>query len=115
MAIESVEYIIQTTDVFDVWLASLMRSHRELGHRVTQRMRRMSMGNLGDVKSLGDRVFEARIFSTPALRLYFTQMDGFVVILLCGGEKGNQQKDIDKAKHLAKQMFEEMKYEVEDL
>ena len=115
LAIESVEYIIQTTEVFDVWLASLMRSNRALGHRITQRIRRMSMGNLGDIKSLGERVFEARIFSTPTLRLYFTQMDGFVVILLCGGGKGSQQKDIDKAKHIAKQLFEEMKYELENL
>ena len=112
---KSVEYIIQTTDVFDAWLASLMRSNRELAHRVPQRMRRMSMGNRGDVKSLGCRVFEARIFSTPALRLYFTQVDGCVVVLLCGGGKENQQKDIDIAKHLAKQLFEEMKNEFENL
>ncbi len=59
---ESAEYIVQTTDIFDAWLATLMRSNRELAHRVTQRMRRMSMGNLGDVKSLGCRVYEARIF-----------------------------------------------------
>lgn len=111
---ESAKYVIQTTDVFDMWLASLMRSNASLGHRVTQRMRRMSMGNFGDVKNLGSRVCEARIFSTPALRLYFTQSDGCVVILLCGGGKENQQKDIDKAKWLAKQLFEEMKNEVEE-
>lgn len=112
---ESTEYVVQTTEVFDAWLDSLMHSDCALAHRVTQRMKRMSMGNLGDIKSLGCRVYEARIFSTPALRLYFTQKDGFVVILLCGGGKGSQQKDIDKAKRLAKQLFEGMKNEAEDI
>ncbi len=71
----------------------------------------MSMGNLGDVKSVGGKVSEARIFSTPALRLYFTVVDQIVIILLCGGDKSSQQSDIEKAQNLAAQIFEDMKNE----
>ena len=62
------------------------------------------MGNLGDVKSVGGLVSEARIFSTPALRLYFTIVDGTVVALLCGGDTNDQQKDIEKAQAIAAQL-----------
>ena len=68
----------------------------------------MSMGNLGDVKSVGGRVSEARIFSTPAVRLYFTIVNGIVIILLYGGGKSDQQADIEKAQQLATQLFEEV-------
>ena len=71
----------------------------------------MSMGNLGDVKSVGGKVSEARVFSTPALRLYFTVVDQIVIILLCGGDKSSQQSDIEKAQNLAAQIFEDMKNE----
>ncbi len=68
----------------------------------------MSMGNLGDVKSVGGRVSEARIFSTPAVRLYFTIVNGIVIILLYGGGKSDHQADIEKAQQLATQLFEEV-------
>lgn len=112
---ESFKYLLQTTDIFDTWLDSLMTSNRALGQRVVQRMRRMSLGNLGDVKSVGDRVYEARIFSTPALRLYYIQLDGIVIVLLCGGGKDNQQKDISNAKRLATELLEELKNEANQL
>lgn len=61
--------IIKKTEIFDEWLNTLRQKNRMLSQRVSQRIRRMSMGNLGDVKSVGGKVSEARIFSTPALRL----------------------------------------------
>lgn len=99
-------YAIKTTEIFDNWLNQLIKKNRPLSHRVTQRIRRMTTGNLGDIKSVGGRVSEARIFSSPALRLYFTILDGVVVVLLCGGDKSTQQADIEKAQHLAAQLFE---------
>lgn len=63
-------------------------------------------GNLGDVKSVGGKVSEARIFSSPAVRLYFTILDGVVIILLCGGGKSDQPADIARAHELAAQLLE---------
>jgi len=58
------------------------------------------------VKSLGDRVSEARIHYGPGYRLYFTMRDLVVVILLCGGEKKSQRRDLTKAKKLVSQLGE---------
>ena len=107
-------YIVQTTEEFDDWLSRLRKSDFQLSHRVSQRIKRMAMGNLGDVKAVGGKVSEARLFSRPAVRLYFTMLDGIVIILLCGGGKDDQQADIAKAQLLATQLFEEMRNETQD-
>ena len=60
------------------------------------------MGNLGDVKSLGDGISEVRIHHGPGYRVYFTRRGYTVIVLLCGGDKGSQSRDIDLAKALAK-------------
>lgn len=104
-------YVVKTTEEFDCWLQQLRKKNLSLSHRVVQRMKRMSMGNLGDVKSVGGKVFEARIFSSPAVRLYFTEIDGIVIVLLYGGGKGSQQADIEKAQQLATQLFDEVRDE----
>jgi len=106
---ETVQFVVRTTEEFDAWLQTLRAKNKPLSHRVTQRMKRMSMGNLGDVKAVGGRVSEARIFSTPALRLYFTTMNQIVIVLLCGGDKSDQQGDIEKAQQIAARLFEEEK------
>jgi len=64
------------------------------------------LGNLGDHKSLGEGVFEMRINYGPGYRLYFTRSKGVVIILLVGGDKSSQSKDIKKAKQIAKQIGE---------
>jgi putative addiction module killer protein len=58
------------------------------------------------VRSLGDRVSEARIHYGPGYRLYFTMHDLVVLVLLCGGDKGSQRRDVKKAKTLAAQLRE---------
>ena len=60
----------------------------------------MAMGNFGDVKAVGGKVSEARIFSRPAVRLYFTMLDGIVIILLCSAGKNDQKTVIAKAEQL---------------
>lgn len=74
----------------------------------------MAMGNLGDVKAVAGKVSEARIFSRPAVRLYFTMLDSIVIILLCGGGKNEQQADIANAQQLAAHLFEEVRNETQE-
>lgn len=107
-------YVVKKTEEFDDWLNRLHEKDFPLFHRVVQRVKRMEMGNLGDVKAVGGKVSEARIFSRPAVRLYFTMLDGILIILLCGGGKNDQQADIDKAQQLAAQLFEEVRNETQE-
>ncbi|MBB1247396.1 type II toxin-antitoxin system RelE/ParE family toxin [Rhizobium sp. G21] len=92
------------TDVFDAWLEGL-KDDRAKG-RITMRLVRMETGALGDVKSVGEGVYEARIDYGPGYRLHFTQRGPVVILLLCGGDKTRQQRDITEAKRLAKEWKE---------
>lgn len=69
--------------------------------RIVQRIRRMERGNPGDVKSVGGGLHELRIDYGPGYRVYFVQEGSAVVILLCGGDKGTQGRDIKRARDLA--------------
>ncbi len=64
----------------------------------------MEIGNLGDVKPVGEGISEARIAYGPGYRLYFVQQGQEIVILLCGGDKSTQSKDIASAKQMAKEI-----------
>jgi putative addiction module killer protein len=75
---------------------------RALG-RVQARLDRLSMGNAGDVKPVGDGISEMRIDYGPGYRVYFMQPGRLVIILLCGGDKSSQRKDILLAKAIAVQ------------
>lgn len=92
--------IIQS-DRFKAWWSSLRDAQAQ--QRIVVRIRRMSLGNLGDAKPVGDGVSEARIDYGPGYRLYFLQQDQRVIVLLCGGHKGSQERDIRVAKQLADQ------------
>ena len=67
--------------------------------RVRARLLRVEQGNLGDYKSLGDGVFELRMSFGPGIRVYFGFEGRTIVILLCGGDKHSQGRDILKAKN----------------
>ena len=69
--------------------------------RIDARIRRISLGNLGDVKRLGDNISELRIDYGPGYRVYFTRRGARVLLLLCGGDKSNQQSDIDRAREIS--------------
>ena len=81
---------------FDDWLVAL--KDIEARAMVRARINRVRLGLLGDCKSVGDGVFELRIFYGPGYRVYFGQENDVTVILLCGGDKKSQGKDIEKAK-----------------
>ncbi len=81
---------------FDEWIVAL-RDRMERG-KINERLRRIFLGNLGDYKSVGDGVFELRIHYGAGYRVYFGQIDSVIILLLCGGDKSTQNRDIRKAK-----------------
>ena len=94
-------YIIKKTDEFMRWLTKL-RDLRALA-LVYKHITRMEIGSLGVHKSIGDSISELKIDYGPGYRLYYTKKNDVVILLLIGGDKSTQQKDIEKAKRLAKE------------
>jgi putative addiction module killer protein len=92
------------TDVFDQWLHNLRDIQAR--SRIAVRIRRLSLGNPGDVKAVGDGVSEMRIPYGPGYRVYYIARGPIVVVLLCGGDKSSQVRDIEKAKAIALQWKE---------
>lgn len=102
----SVNYSLQVievrqTKVFSTWLRKL-RDLQALA-RIQIRIRRLSLGNSGDAKPLGEGVSELRIDYGPGYRVYFQKAGNLLVLLLIGGTKKTQDADIAKAKKLAKE------------
>ncbi len=89
------------TETFDRWLAGL-RDRRVRG-RVLSRIDRLIAGNPGDAKALREGVSELRIDYGPGYRVYFLQRGPVVVVLLAGGDKSTQEKDIERALVIAKE------------
>jgi putative addiction module killer protein len=92
---------IRETKTFSSWLTAL-RDDRARA-RIAVRIRRLAFGNLGDVKPVGEGVSELRIHHGPGYRVYFVQRGTLLIVLLCGGHKATQEKDIATAKRLAKE------------
>ncbi|MDE1995570.1 MAG: type II toxin-antitoxin system RelE/ParE family toxin [Rhizobiaceae bacterium] len=92
---------IRQTVEFANWLAKLKDINAVA--RIQVRIRRLSLGNPGDVKSVGEGVSELRIDYGPGYRLYFQMRGQTLVLLLLGGDKSTQSADIAKAKALAKE------------
>ena len=72
--------------------------------RIAKRIDRIALGNFGDAKSVGGGVSELRFTFGPGYRVYYTRRGDIVVILLCGGDKGSQEQDIERAKAIAKEI-----------
>lgn len=81
---------------FSFWLDSLR--DRAARARIKKRLDRVELGNLGDCRFVGEGVFELRIDYGPGYRVYFAQVERLIVLLLCGGDKSTQDKDIQQAK-----------------
>lgn len=90
---------VQTTDIFANWLMKL-RDHRAKA-KIAARIDRLASGNMGDVEPVGNGISELRIHYGPGYRVYFVQRNSVLIVLLCGGDKSTQTKDIKIAKELA--------------
>jgi len=87
---------------FAAWFAALRDP--EARARITVRIRRLSLGNPGDVRPVGSGVSEMRIDHGPGYRVYFIRRGEMVVVLLCGGDKRTQDRDIARALELAREI-----------
>ncbi len=93
---------VRRTERFIQWLDGL--SDPRAVAKIAARAERLASGNFGDVQPVGEGVSELRIHYGPGYRVYFVQRGAVVVILLCGGDKSSQARDIRSAKALAKEV-----------
>lgn len=92
---------IRQTTIYEAWFAGL-RDERARA-RIDVRIKRLALGNAGDVKPVGEGVSELRIDYGPGYRVYFAQRGSEIVLLLCGGDKRTQDRDIREALSLNRQ------------
>ena len=93
---------IRQTEAYEAWFGKLR--DRRARARIDMRLRRLSLGNPGDVRPVGKGISELRIDYGPGYRVYFTRQGEALVILLGGGTKGSQYRDIAAALALARQL-----------
>jgi len=91
-------YEIKSTKTFSKWLLKLKDMKGRVA--VARRIERIEHGNFGDVKSVGTAISELRITTGPGYRVYFSKKEEQIIILLVGGDKSTQSKDIEKAEEL---------------
>ena len=93
---------IRTTAEFDDWFDKL-RDDRAVA-KINTRIKRLARGNPGDVEPIGGGVSEMRIHYGPGYRVYYKDTGREIVILLCGGDKSTQNRDIKRAKEILKEL-----------
>ena len=92
-------YTILRSATFDRWLSRLR--DRQGVDRIVARLLAAEDGHLGDVRSVGSGVSEMRIQYGPGYRIYFITRGAELIVLLCGGDKDSQRRDIERAKRMA--------------
>ncbi len=90
---------IRETDVFSAWMGKLRDARGKA--KIAARIDRLAQGNAGDVAAVGGGISEMRIHFGPGYRVYYMQSGKKIVILLCGGDKSTQARDIKQAMALA--------------
>lgn len=100
-------FIVKTTEIFENWLKNLKDPIAKI--KILQRIERAQNGNLGDHKPLknAENISEMRIDTGKGYRIYYTNRNGIIYILLNGGNKTTQTKDIEKAKEILKTLEDE--------
>jgi putative addiction module killer protein len=93
---------VRKTQEFDDWLSAL--NDQKALAKIIARIERLALGNPGDVKPVGEGVSEMRIPYGPGYRVYYRQTGKELVLLLCGGDKATQDKDIKRAKEIAAEL-----------
>ena len=92
---------IRETDAYKEWFAGLRDKRAKI--RIDMRVRRLAMGNPGDHRFLGD-ISEIKIDYGPGYRVYYKDTGKIIYVLLCGGDKSTQSKDIERARELAQNL-----------
>lgn len=95
-------FTIRQTQEFQDWLDALKDIKAQL--RIAARLRLAEAGNLGDWKPVGNEVSEMRVAFGPGYRLYFTRRQNILIIMLAGGDKSTQVRDIKRAQGILKQL-----------
>ena len=95
---------IRQTETFTKWRSNLKDARARAA--IALRLTRLEFGHVGDVSPVGEGISELRIHYGPGYRIYFHRRGKTIVVLLCGGDKSTQAKDIKKAKLLAKEWSE---------
>ncbi len=94
-------YEVEQTEEFEAWLGKLR--DRKAAARIAATVQRLGMGLMADWKSVGEGVHEIRLVYGPGYRVYFTFHGKKIILLLCGGDKSSQKRDITKAKKLTEE------------
>ncbi len=92
------KYELRSTKSFNKWIGSLKDAVTK--RKVLARLSRAENGHFGDFKQINANLFELRFFFSGGLRIYYTIRDNRIILLLVGGDKSSQKKDIEKAKRL---------------
>lgn len=100
----SMKYSLETTEVYDKWFRKLKDRLHKI--KILARLNRVENGNFGDFKQINSTLYELRLFFGPGFRIYYSIKGGRIVLLLAGGDKSSQQKDINNASELLSQMEE---------
>jgi putative addiction module killer protein len=95
---------VRKTTAFSDWMMAL-HDHRARA-KIAARIDRLAFGNLGDVRPVGEGVSELRIHYGPGYRVYFVKRGSRLILLLCGGDKSTQTKEIKAAKKFAANLEE---------
>jgi putative addiction module killer protein len=98
------EYTIARTEAFTEWLSGLPKAERG---RLASRFARVERGNFGDHKEIAENLFELRCFFGGGLRIYYTIRNRTVVLLLAGGNKDTQGRDIQRARNMLDEPMKE--------
>ena len=98
-------YLVRQSDVFSQWLSELRDARAKA--RVIARIDSARFGNLGDTKGVGGGVQEMRVHVGAGYRIYFARTGKVVLLLLCGGDKSSQARDIARAKRLLAELARE--------
>ena len=95
-------YQLKQTDVFEKWLSRLRDNVGKA--RIVAKLDSCRLGNLGDTSSVGSGVREFRIHAGPGYRVYYAKRKNTILLLLCGGKKSTQARDIARAKALLQEI-----------
>ena len=99
------EFKISSTAVFSKWLKSIKDKRTQ--DRLTLRISNMRFGHFGDTKTVSNNLFELRFFFGAGIRIYYTVCNGQIILLLNGGDKSTQSKDIKKAQNMLEELEEQ--------